>query len=83
MKRNERTAFNALKKMGCPVFAPEGCDYGAFIISAEDNSTDLWADYYQFAYGEFGVKQEVCDLLRKNKLFCEWVNPGMLGVYQI
>lgn len=81
MKRNHRKAFTALKKIGCPVIEG-GWDSGdGFIISAEQNETDTWAEYYDWAYGEFGVKQEVCDILRANGLHTEWINPGVVGVY--
>jgi hypothetical protein len=84
MKRNYRKAFTALKKMGCPVI--EGDDYGnmnKFRISAEDNETDIWADYNNQAYGLFGVKQEVCDVLDNNGLYAEWINPGVLAVIEV
>jgi hypothetical protein len=32
--------------------------------------------------GLFGVNQCVVDVLDKNNLFAEWINPGVLGVHQ-
>tara|TARA_R110000772_G_scaffold50020_5_gene115135 strand:- start:537 stop:785 length:249 start_codon:yes stop_codon:yes gene_type:complete len=82
MKRNHRKAFTELKKMGCPVFV--GVDNKeSFFISAEDNEHDIWADYHMYAYGEFGVKQSVCDKLREHGLYAEWINPGLVSVNDI
>jgi hypothetical protein len=83
MKRNMRTAFNALKKIGCPVI--EGHDReDRFIISAEMNCEDVnetvWADYYQPEMGEFGVCQQIVDILKLNHLYPEWINPGAVGI---
>lgn len=103
MKRNARNAFNALKKIGCPVFEGDA-GYGAqFCISAEDNGTDahidateniLWADYYEGKLLErynpndpneilwaFGVNTKINRILKANGLVSEWINGGMLGVY--
>ena len=83
MKLNYRKAFTALKKMGCPVL--EGGDRGedTFRISAEDNETDICADYNNQAYGLFGVKQEVFNVLDDNGLYAEWINPGVLAVIEV
>lgn len=84
MKRHARTAFNQLKQIGCP--AHECADYGHFIISAEDNYNHLWADYYDgwnLDGYEFGVCPEITNILQTNGLFCEWINAGMLGVYDV
>ena len=86
MKRNYRTAFNALQKIGCPVL--EGDDYGnmdKFRISAENNDQECWADYYQMTDGDdtgfmMGVNNKINDILDANGLFAEWCNPGVLAV---
>lgn len=83
MQRNYKKAFTALKKLGVPVIV--GDDYGDerfFRISGEDNYDILWADYYQMDFGLFGVNQVVVDILDKNGLFAEWINPGVLGVHE-
>lgn len=83
MTRDERKLFNALKAMGCPVISrPDGDADGAFVISAEDNVDRVWADYWEDWFGEFGVAQDVCDVVRKHGFFCEWINPGIVGVYK-
>lgn len=95
MKRNARKAFTALKALGVPVYDHEGGnDYGAhFIISAEENYDETWADYYDGRNLErvdeetgkivwrFGVNPKITDILDENGLFDEWINPGMIGVY--
>jgi|TARA_B110000858_G_C17790217_1_gene469489 hypothetical protein len=85
MKRNYRTAFNILEKMGCPVI--EGGDNGedTFRISAEDNCSETWADYYMMTDGDgtgfmMGVSNKINDVLDASGLFAEWINPGVLGV---
>lgn len=95
MKRNARKAFTALKKKGAAVFE-NGADYGAhFILSGEDNHPAPVADYYQEYLTEyedretgkihnaFGIADFVHDILKKNDLYVEWINPGMLGVYDV
>ena len=92
MKRNARTAFNALKKIGAPV--RETDSHGAhFSISAEENYDETWADFYEGpslervdeTTGEilwaFGVNPKIHNILKANGLYCEWWNAGVLGVY--
>ena len=81
MKRNHRLAYDKLKALGAPVI--EGGYFGedTFRISGEHNEDRTWADYYRFDFGLFGVAPEVTNVLTEYKLFAEWVNPGVLGVY--
>ena len=82
MTRNHRLAFNALKKIGAPVY--ERCDIENFQISAESNSDYIWADYYEGDYldgYEFGVSPKITKTLAKYGLHAEWINAGELGVY--
>ena len=55
--RNEfEKAFEALKKIDAPVFENS---IGTFDVSAENNETEYWADYYgEFAGGVGYVKDE-------------------------
>jgi len=82
MKRNIRKAYTELKNMGCPVILGGDNGEDSFRISAEMNESSVWADYWHQEYGLFGVKQEVCDVLDKNNLFAEWINPGVVAVVQ-
>ena len=81
MKRNARKAFNELKKLGVPV---SEIGYGHFVISAEDNVDEVWADFYDAMHipgWEFGVNPKITTILNKYSLMDEWINPGILGVY--
>ena len=87
MKRNHRLAFNALKKIGCPVY--ERSDIENFQISAEgiydyyDRDT-VWADYYdgyRILDWEFGINPLITNTLRRYGLHAEWINAGEIGVY--
>ena len=88
MKRNHRLAFNALKKIGAPVY--ERSDSENFQISAEGIMGDydrdhIWADYYEGDYldgYEFGVSPRITKTLAKYGLHAEWINAGELGVYE-
>ena len=88
MKQNFRKAFNALEKIGCPVI--EGWDDpNTFAINAEDNYPICWADYYVMTDGgggseldDFGVNNKINAILAANGLMAEWINTGVLGVYQ-
>jgi len=86
MKQNYRTAYNALKKMGAPVILGGYDGQDTFRISAEDNVTQVWADYYEMSDGcdagfEMGVSNKINTVLEANGLFAEWINPGVLGVW--
>lgn len=97
MRRNARTAFNALQKIGAPVLEPKvGDSYRAeFYLSGEDNSKEIWADYWEalvlervnLVTGEiewaFGINDKVHRVLKANGLFAEWINPGLVGIYQL
>ena len=85
-QRNIETtaAFTVLQQMGVPVYERSHDDYGHFIISAEENDEQVWADYYdgQVCYDyDFGVNPKITKVLSEYALFAEWINPGMLGVY--
>jgi len=84
MKKNMRYAFNALKKIGAPVI-----DHGEenFYISAENNVTEIWADYWMMGMGnsfvdDFGVNKRINRILDRYGLFAEWQNPGCLAVHE-
>jgi len=84
MKRNYKNAYDALEKIGCPVFESVDCP-GRFMISAEENYDEVWADYYDCMHWEhdgslFGVSGKINKILDKYGLFAEWQNPGCLTV---
>jgi hypothetical protein len=85
MKRDFRNAYNALKKMGVPVYVRDDMD-GRFQISAEESDSYKWCDYYEgdcHPNWVFGVNPKIGEVLRKYGLFAEWINPGELGVYYV
>ena len=81
MKKEARKAYTELKAINAPVFI--NTDHtGHFGISGESAEDDApIVDYYSPEYGEFGVDQDICDILSRYDLFCEWANPGWLEVY--
>jgi len=88
MTRNHRLAFNALKKIGAPVY--QRSDIENFQISAEgiageyDRDT-LWADYYEgyrIPDWDFGINPKITEILSKYGLHAEWINAGEIGVYE-
>jgi len=83
MKQQYIAPFNALKKMGVPVYVRDDMD-GRFQISAEEENSSDWADYYSRPSDwAFGINPKIDAVLSKHGLFAEWINPGELGVYRI
>ena len=84
MKREFRYAYEALKKLGVPVYVRDDMD-GRFQISAEESESDQWCDYYAYMREDwnFGINPKIDEVLKKYGLFSEWINPGELGVYRI
>jgi len=81
MRTSTTAAYKALQAINTPVIDRQE-DNALFMISGEDNDDGRpFIDYYEYNYGEFGVDQTVCDILKKHGLICEWINPGLLGVY--
>lgn len=82
MKRQYRYAYNALKKLGVPVYVRDDMN-GRFQISAEDAESYKWCDYYyQGNEWDFGVNPKIEKVLAKYGLHTEWINAGELGVYE-
>lgn len=84
MKRNFRTAFNRLQKLGVPV-KEYGGEEPNFWISAEEGGSYLWCDYfdgYRIPDWEFGVHPAITSTLRELGLFAEWQNPAQLTVWE-
>jgi hypothetical protein len=82
MQRIYIKAFNALKKMGVPVYE-HGDDNGNFSISAEASGADQWASYYDgyLIWNGESTNPALDSTLRQFGLYAEWVNPGRLAVY--
>ena len=92
MNANAKRAYEALKKIGAPVLSPDLGWGGHFAISGEyygrddgfyegskdfDPDGNLWFDYYENYWGS----DHINDILKKHGLFAEWINAGVLGVY--
>jgi hypothetical protein len=85
MKREYIKAFNALKKMGVPVYVRDDMG-GRFQISAEEPESYKWVDYhtgYQKSDWVFGVHPKLDATLKKYGFLAEWINAGEVGVYKI
>ena len=82
MKRQYRLAFNALKKMGVPVYERDDMN-GRFQISAEEPNSCEWCSFYsRNPDWDFGVNPKIEEVLAKYGLHSEWINGGELGVYE-
>lgn len=82
MRKQYRYAYNALKKLGVPVYVRDDMD-GRFQISAEEPTSYAWLDYYyEGNEWDFGVNPKIDAVLRKYGLHSEWINAGELGVYE-
>lgn len=79
MKRNARTAFNRLTKLGFVCYDPvkdrASWGNGFFDISAEEGNPD--ADYWMNP-----DMDRLSELLEPHGLHPEWVNPGVITVYE-
>jgi len=85
MNKNHRLAFNALKKIGAPVY--ERSDIPNFQISAEGlasdaykgyDDTQIWADYWTSGY----INPRIEQILERYGFHAEWINAGEIGVYE-
>jgi hypothetical protein len=84
MKRQFRYAYNALKKLGVPVYEREDLN-GRFNISAEEPNSYQWLDFYEgyrMPNWDFGINPIITEVLNKYGLWAEWQNAGELGIYQ-
>ena len=81
MKRQFRLAYNALQKLGVPVYEREDLN-GRFNISAEEPNSCEWCSFYsRNPEWDFGVNPVLEKVLNKYGLRSEWINAGELGVY--
>jgi len=83
MKPHAIKAFLELQKLGCPVKAPiQGDDRGHFWISAEEENSGEWLDYYAENSLMFG-DESMNEILQEKGLYWEWYNPAYGNVYDI
>jgi hypothetical protein len=81
MKREVRTAFNKLKKLGCPVreSKPIHHDRGYFWIDAEVPEAELWLNYWSADL--FFGSDKLNKILAEHNLYWEWYNSAYGCVY--
>lgn len=78
MAEHAISAFLELQDLGCPVKLPiDGDHRGHFWISAEDDGSYEWLDYY----GNFFGTDQLNEILEKHGLYWEWYNPAYGNVY--
>lgn len=79
MKRHARTAFNQLKKLGCPVKEWHDDSRGHFWIDGEEENAGEWLDYWVsgFSFGSDQLNQ----ILEDNGLYWEWENSAIGHVH--
>jgi len=74
-------AFSKLQSMGAPVLR---FDKGraTFILSAEDNENEIWADYWgEYSTGYPEVSPKVTKILDQYGLSYEWNDAGSVHIY--
>jgi len=82
MKQNARKAFNELKALGVPVV--EFDHYGGhFQLSAEEDNSSEWVDYYNSSLGDFGIHNTINGILDKHGLFAEWQDAAIASVWDV
>lgn len=80
IKKQAEKAFKELEKLGAPVKSSEGYQgRGFFWISAEEEESGLWLDYFDLYWGS----QRLQDVLEKHGLYFEWENPGFATVHEV
>tara|TARA_R110000772_G_scaffold6250_12_gene21965 strand:- start:349 stop:594 length:246 start_codon:yes stop_codon:yes gene_type:complete len=79
MKKHARKAFNALKKLGCPVKECDWEDRGHFWIDGEDPEAEGWIDYWDMNLSAGSDKLN--EILAENGLYWEWQNSAWGNVY--
>ena len=84
MKREFKSAYTKLAKLGCPVYEHTD-DNGRFSISAEDSESYKWCDYYDGYWmdgWDFGINPKITEILNQHGLWAEWQNPGRLVIFK-
>jgi hypothetical protein len=81
MRQIYRSAFDALKKAGVPVYE-HADDDGNFSINAESAQAQDWVSYYsELVDWDLGMNPKLLQILDHHRMYAEWVNPGRLSVY--
>jgi len=75
MKRDFRTIYNKLKKMGVPVYEYDN----TFRISAEEINSSDWLEYWWDVRPkgwDFGLNPELDKIARQYDCYFEWVDAS-------
>ena len=81
MEKHAKKAYDTLVALGVPVV--EFSHYGGhFQISAEEETSDFWLDYYDtHQLGDFGIHKDIHAILDKNGLFAEWADCAIASIH--
>ena len=87
-RKAARQAYRQLEKAGCPVKKDGGyTQYGGlFCISAEENESDHWLNYYPASYTNWQngtISDKLNKKLETKGLYAEWANPAVAVIYPI
>ena len=82
MKKNYRSAYNELKKLGAPVYTRE--DIEGFGITSEEVNSHEWVDYWNgYKFWGSDTSPKLDEILRKHGLFAQCMNPGEWHTYEL
>jgi hypothetical protein len=81
MSKNARKCFKHLQKLGCPVKEWHDKSRGHFWISAEEENSDEWLDYYSMTL--CAGSERLNKIMNSYGLWFEWQNSAVAHVYSI
>ena len=79
MKREARKVYNQLKKLGCPVKEWHDNSRGHFWLSAEEENSDEWLNYYSMTL--CAGSERLNHILSSHGLYFEWENSAVGHVH--
>lgn len=80
--KEQKTAWDKLITLGCPLLHPDLEWGGVFAISTEFG-TYGWCDYYEpLSTWDFGVSPLLREILSEQEMHGEWANAAVLCIYE-
>jgi len=79
MKSHARKCYNQLKKLGCPVKEWHDDSRGHFWLSAEEENSSEWLDYW--STDKCGGSEQLNHILSSHGLYFEWENSAVGHVH--
>lgn len=78
-----RKVWDDLVAVGCPVLGAElgWSDYAHFFISGECNFDSTHGEKFWAGYWEGCLDPTMMKILEKHGFYPEWINAGVLGIY--